>query len=115
MNKEQITFLMDAGYTIEEIMQMPRQQDPKPDPKPEPQPDPKPDPKPDPQLEPKPDPKTDPQPDPRIDQLTSAVSALTQLIQAQNIKGVPFGAPQPDRSVDDILAEIINPPQTTKK
>ena len=97
MNKEQITFLMGAGYTLEEIMQMQTSQ-PAPDPKPDPQP--------------APDPKPDPQPDQsaQIQQLSAAVAQLTQLVQKQNVIGMQFGSPEPERSVDDILAEIINPP-----
>lgn len=105
MNKEQITFLMDAGYTLEEIMQMQIPQ-PAPDPKPEQpaQPDPKP------EQPAEPDPKPKPDQSSQIQQLSAAVAQLTQLVQKQNIGGMQFGSPQPDRTVDDILAEIINPP-----
>lgn len=99
MNKEQITFLMNAGYSLDEIMQMQPAPDPEPDPKPDPQPDPKPDPK----------PAQNDQSE-QIQQLTAAVANLTQLVQKNNITGMQFGSPQPDRTVDDILAEIINPP-----
>ena len=94
MNKEQITFLMNAGYSLDEIMQM---QNPSHDP----QPDPQPAQPPDPQLN---------QTEQQIRQLTQAVADLTALVQKNNITGMQFGAPQPERSVDDILAEIINPP-----
>ena len=99
MNKEQITFLMNAGYSLDEIMQMQNpSHDPQPDPEQAPQPE---------------DPKPVPQPsdqDRQIQQLTKAVADLTQLVQKNNITGMQFGPPQPDRTVDDILAEIINPP-----
>ena len=99
MNKEQITFLMNAGYSLDEIMQMQNpSHDPQPDPEQAPQPE---------------DPKPVPQPsdqDRQIQQLTKAVADLTQLVQKNNITGLQFGPPQPDRTVDDILAEIINPP-----
>ena len=94
MNKEQITFLMNAGFSMDEIMQM---QNPSHDPQPAPQPDPEPAPQPSDQ-------------DRQIQQLTQAVMDLTQLVQKNNINGMQFGSPQPDRTVDDILAEIINPP-----
>lgn len=104
MNKEQITFLMNAGYSLDEIMQM---QNPSPNPQPAPQPDPEPAPQPDPQPEPAQQPN---QTEQQIRQLTQAVADLTALVQKNNITGMQFGAPQPERSVDDILAEIINPP-----
>ena len=103
MNKEQITFLMNAGYSLDEIMQM---QNPSHDPQPAPRPDPEPAPAPE-------DPKPAQQPnqtDQQIRQLTQAVTDLTALVQKNNITGMQFGSPQPERSVDDILAEIINPP-----
>lgn len=99
-SKAQITFLLNNGFSLDEIMQM---QDP--------QPDPKPDSKPEPQPDPKPDPKPEPQPDPQITSVLTAVNQLISTIQGANINGMQFGSPQPDRSVDDILAEIINPPQ----
>lgn len=102
MNKEQITFLMNAGYSLDEIMQM---QQPAPDPKPDPEPAPAPDPTPDPAPAP-----VNTEQNAQIQQLSAAVAQLTQLVQRQNIGGMQFGSPQPDRTVDDILAEIINPP-----
>lgn len=106
MNKEQITFLMNAGFSMDEIMRM---QNPSHDPQPAPQPDPQPDPQPEPQPDPQPAPQPN-QTDQQIRQLTQAVADLTALVQKNNITGMQFGAPQPERSVDDILAEIINPP-----
>lgn len=103
MNKEQITFLLNAGFSMDEIMQM---QNPSHDPQPAPQPDPEPAPQPD-KPEPAPQPSDQ---DRQIQQLTQAVMDLTQLVQKNNINGMQFGSPQPDRTVDDILAEIINPP-----
>lgn len=103
MNKEQITFLMNAGFSMDEIMQM---QNPSHDPQPAPQPAPQPDPEPAPQ----PAPQQPNQTEQQIRQLTQAVADLTALVQKNNITGMQFGSPQPERSVDDILAEIINPP-----
>jgi outer membrane biosynthesis protein TonB len=104
VNKEQITFLMTVGFSMDEIMQM---QNPSHDPQPAPQPDPEPAPQPDPQPEPAQQPN---QTEQQIRQLTQAVADLTALVRKNNITGMQFGAPQPERSVDDILAEIINPP-----
>jgi hypothetical protein len=100
MNKEQINFLLQAGYSIAEIMQM--QPASAADPAPTPAADP----------EPTPAPAADPEPaaDPTTTALLTAVPQLTQAVQLGNIRGTGFPAPQPDRTVEDILGEIINPP-----
>lgn len=104
-SKEQITFLMSSGFSLDEIMQMqaPSQPDPEPQPvekpvetveKPAPQPEP----------------RLDPGQNSQLEQLITQNQQLIQMIQRQNINGIQFGNPQPERTVDDILAEIINPP-----
>lgn len=104
-SKEQITFLMSSGFSLDEIMQMqaPAQPDPEPQPvekpvetveKPAPQPEP----------------RLDPGLTSQLEQLHTSLYQLVNAIQKQNINGIQFGSPQPERSVDDILAEIINPP-----
>ena len=112
MNKEQITFLMNAGYSLDEIMQMQKPEQPAPQPEQPEQPE---QPSPQPEQPEQPSPQPDPKPaqndqSEQIQQLTAAVANLTQLVQKNNITGMQFGPPQPDRTVDDILAEIINPP-----
>ncbi len=106
-SKEQITFLMSSGFSLDEIMQMqaPAQ--------PEPQPDPQPVENPVENVEtpaPQPEPRLDPGQNSQLEQLQTSISQLVNAIQKQNINGIQFGSPQPDRTVDDILAEIINPP-----
>ena len=96
MNKEQINFLISAGYSIEEIMQM--------------QPAPAADPTPAPAPGADPEPAPEPAEDPTTAALLAAVQQLTQAVQLGNIRGTGFPAPQPDRTVEDILGEIINPP-----
>lgn len=98
MTKEQVAFLMKQGFTVEEIMGLSQPQE---EPKPTPQKDP---PAPE---EPKPAPDMSAQ----IAALTGAVDNLTQLVQNGNIGGISFGNPPQDRTADDILAEIINPPK----
>jgi len=100
MTKEQINFLLSTGYSLDEIMQM--QPAPAEDPKPAPAEDPKP--------APAEDSKPAPAADPTSAALLAAVQQLTQAVQLGNIRGTGFPAPQPDRTVDDILGEIINPP-----
>ena len=106
MNKEQINFLISAGYSIEEIMQM--QPAPAADPTPAPAPGADPEPAPAPGADPEPAPE--PAEDPTTAALLAAVQQLTQAVQLGNIRGTGFPAPQPDRTVEDILGEIINPP-----
>ena len=109
MTKEQIGFLMQSGFSLDEIMQM--QAPVQPDP--EPQPDPQPVENPVENVEtpaPQPEPRLDPGHNSQLEQLITQNQQLIQMIQKQNINGIQFGNPQPDRTVDDILAEIINPP-----
>lgn len=109
-SKEQITFLMSSGFSLDEIMQM--QAPAQPDPQPAPQPVENP-------VEtvenpaPQPEPRLDPGQNSQLEQLITQNQQLIQLIQMiqrNNINGIQFGNPQPERTVDDILAEIINPP-----
>ena len=111
MNKEQINFLISAGYSIEEIMQM--QPEPAADPAPAPVPAADPEPAPEPAADPGPAPA--PAADPTTAALLAAVQQLTQAVQLGNIRGTGFPAPQPNRTVEDILCEIINPPTYQKK
>ena len=104
-SKEQITFLMSSGFSLDEIMQMqaPAQPDPEPQPVEKP-------------VEtvenpaPQPEPRLDPGQNSQLEQLISQNQQLIQMIQRNNINGIQFGNPQSERTVDDILAEIINPP-----
>lgn len=110
-SKEQITFLMSSGFSLDEIMKM--QAPAQPEPEPEPQPGENPvetvD-NPAPQPAPQPEPRLDPGQNSQLEQLISQNQQLIQMIQRNNINGIQFGNPQPERTVDDILAEIINPP-----
>lgn len=111
MNKEQINFLLQAGYSIAEIMQM--QPAPAADPEPAPAPAVDPEPAPAPAADPEPAPA--PAADPTTAALLAAVQQLTQAVQLGNIRGAGFPPPQPDRTVEDILGEIINPPTVHSK
>ena len=109
MTKEQIGFLMQSGFSLDEIMKMQAPAQPDPEPQPDPQPVENP-------LEnvekpaPQPEPRLDPGQNSQLEQLITQNQQLIQMIQRQNINGIQFGNPQPERTVDDILAEIINPP-----
>lgn len=104
---------MSSGFSLDEIMQM--QTPAQPDPQPEPQPQPVENPvdpveNPAPQPAPQPEPRLDPGQNSQLEQLIMQNQQLIQMIQRNNINGIQFGNPQPERTVDDILAEIINPP-----
>ena len=113
MNKEQIEFLLNAGFSMEEIMN--RFSAPAPEPAPAPAPAPEPAPAPAPAPEPAPAPAPAPAPLPEsmaaIERTMNEIAAMlrTGALAAQ------FGPPTPDRSVTDILAEVINPPRKNKE
>lgn len=108
-SKEQITFLMSSGFSLDEIMQMQAPAQPEPEPQPVENPVETVD-NPAPQPAPQPEPRLDPGQNSQLEQLISQNQQLIQMIQRNNINGIQFGNPQPERTVDDILAEIINPP-----
>ena len=99
MNKEQIEFLLNAGFSMEEIMERFSAPDPAPAPAPTP--------------EPTPAPAPDPLPASMaaIERTMNEIAAMlrTGALAAQ------FGPPTPDRGVSDILAEVINPPRRNAK
>ena len=111
-SKEQITFLMSSGFSLDEIMQMQAPSQPEPQPvenpvetvdNPAPQPDPDPAPAPRPAV-----------PQDGTAQILQALAGLTQAVQMQNIRQVGFGAPPEQRDVNQVLGEIINPPRPNK-
>lgn len=98
---DQIAQLTAAGYSLDEILGSGQ-------PQPETQPAPQPEPQPEPQPAPQPDPQPAPQPDPQS-ALISKLDELIQQVRTANIRGTGFPAPQPETSVEDVLARIINP------
>ena len=109
MNKEQIEFLLDAGFSMEEIMS--RFSDPAPSPAPAPTPEPTPAPAPEPTPAPAPEPTPAPASMAAIERTMNEIAAMlrTGALAAQ------FGPPTPERGVSDILAEVINPPRRNAK
>ena len=97
MNKEQIEFLLNAGFSMEEIMERFSAPDPAPAPEPAPAPVPAPEPTPASMA--------------AIERTMNEIAAMlrTGALAAQ------FGPPTPDRGVSDILAEVINPPRRNVK
>ena len=109
MNKAQIEFLLNAGFTMEEIMG--RFSAPAPAPEPTPAPAPEPSPAPAPEPTPAPAPEPLPASMATIERTMNEIAAMlrTGALAAQ------FGPPTPERGVSDILAEVINPPRRNAK
>ena len=113
MNKEQIEFLLNAGFSMEEIMTRFSTPAPSPvivsGPCPPPAPDPAPAPEPPPAPAPAPDPL--PASMAAIERTMNEIAAMlrTGALAAQ------FGPPTPERGVSDILAEVVNPPRRNVK
>ena len=107
MNKAQIEFLLNAGFSMDEIME--RFSTPEPAPAPAPAPEPAPAPAPEPAPAPTPD--TFPASMAAIENTMNEIAAMlrTGALAAQ------FGPPTPERGVNDILAEVVNPPRRSTK
>lgn len=100
-SKEQIAFLMQNGFTVDEIMKMSAPQEaPVEIPAPAPQEAPVETPAPAP---------VQAATDDRVDKLVGTVENLVRMMQTNNINSMQFGSPVPDRTADDVVAEIINP------
>lgn len=108
----EIAQLHAAGYPLDDILAF-NAGSPEPDPQPAPQPEPEPHPQPEPQPQPQPQPE--PQPSGQ-DAMLAKLDELIQKIQTANIRGTGF--PGPDngqRTAEQVLASIINPPDKTGK
>ena len=111
MNKAQIEFLLNAGFSMEEIME--RFSAPAPEPTPAPAPSPEP--------TPAPAPSPEPTPAPAPDQLPASMAAIERTMNEiaamlrTGALAAQFGPPTPERGVSDILAEVINPPRRNVK
>ena len=107
MNKEQIEFLLNAGFSMEEIIT--RFSAPAPAPAPEPTPAPAPAPTPEPSPAPRPAP---------LPASMAAIARTMNEIAAMLRTGAlaaQFGPPTTDRGVSDILAEVIKRPRRNAK
>ena len=114
MNYEQISKLIDAGFTKDEIMQLARDE-PLQKPEPEPQPEPEPEPQPGPEKEKASEPEPQPEPDSQIgDRLTSiekSIADLMKAFQSENLKKdqIRTTAQTLQEKTDAIMASIIRP------
>lgn len=106
MNKEEIEFLMSNGFTLTEIMTMQKKpSDPKPEePKPE---------EPEKESENVSGTRSDnekPEEKPNeTAELKKEIAELKQLIQKQNIRNAQQPYAEPERTIEDIFNELINP------
>ena len=106
MKIDDIIALAKAGFTMEQIGELNRilaQPEPAPAPQPEPAPAPQPEPAPAPQPEPAKD----------YQKIFEELTGIKQAIQQGNIGSDSFT--KPTRTVDDILADVINPPRKGDK
>ena len=106
MKIDDIIALAKAGFTIEQIGELNRIS---------PQPKPAPAPQPEPATAPQPKPAPAPQPEPAKDyqKIFEELTGIKQAIQQGNIGADSFTKPQ--RTTDDILADLINPPKKGDK
>lgn len=106
MTFEDILSLAKAGYTKDDISRLTQAADPKPDPEKKAQDNP-------PEKAPE-SPAPAPAGDPAMTAMQAQIDALKQMMQINNMLTVNQNAPK-ERTIDDIFAEIINPPMPDKK
>lgn len=107
MTIQDIINLANAGYTKEDIAKLTQAADPQPVPENKPQASP-------PEKAPEKTPTPAPAEDPAITAMKTQIDALKQMMQINNMLTVNQEAPK-QRTVDDIFAEIINPPVLNKE
>jgi outer membrane biosynthesis protein TonB len=114
MKIDDIIALAKAGFTMEQIGELNRiLAQPEPEPAPKPKPEPAPKPKPEPVPEPEPAPAPQPYPAKDYQKIFEELTGIKQAIQHGNIGADSFTKPQ--RTTDDILADLINPPRKGDK
>jgi hypothetical protein len=106
MTFEDIISLAKAGYTKDDISRLTQAADPQPDPEKKAQENP-------PEKAPE-SPAPAPAGDPAMTALQAQIDALKQMMQINNMLTVNQNVPK-ERTIDDIFAEIINPPMPDKK
>ena len=117
MDLTQVTKLIEAGFTAQEIREMMQgtQQDPQPEPQPEPEP------KPEPETKPEPEPQPDPHPDQTEQRLTNIennISSLLKAIQESNVrKDTLLGGNTKSMQelTNDAMNALINPTKEEHK
>lgn len=109
---EQIITLSDKGFSPEQIVKLTGEEIPEPVPEPVPEPEPEPAP------EPTPEPAPDPAPEngslssvlnEAIKSFSAEVAEMRKALQASNIRNIIRDDVPPEKSADDVLAELIHP------
>lgn len=108
MEKRELAFLLQSGFTVAEIMAIVNPSDQTEAPASDPAPAPEPEPEPAPVQAPAAQPAGD-------SAVLAAIENLTKTIQAGNIRAGGFEPPMPERTAEQVLANIINPPGLTGK
>ena len=109
MDLNQVTKLIEAGFTAQEIREMMQgtQQDPQPEPQPEPETKPEPQPEPETKPEPQPD-----QTEQRLTNIETSISSLLKAIQESNLRNDTqpgAGTKSMQELTDAAMAALINP------
>ena len=109
MDLTQVTKLIEAGFTAQEIREMMQgtQQDPQPEPQPEPETKPEPEPQPETKPEPQPD-----QTEQRLTNIETSISSLLKAIQESNLRNDTqpgAGTKSMQELTDAAMASLINP------
>ena len=108
MTIQDILDLAKAGYTKDDIAKLTQAADPQPDPGKKTQADP-------PEKAPDKTPSPAPAEDPAMSALQAQIDSLKQMMQINNMLTVNQQNTPKQRTVDDIFAEIINPPVLNKE
>ena len=108
MTIQDIIELAKAGYSKEDIAKLTQAADPQPDPAKKAQADP-------PEKAPEKTPTPAPAEDPAVAAMQAQIDALKQMMQINNMLTVNQQNAPKQRTVDDIFAEIINPPVLNKE
>lgn len=106
MTFQDILDLAKAGYTKDDIAKLTQAADPQPAAENKPEANP-------PEKAPEKTPTPAPAEDPALTAMQAQIDALKQMMQINNMLTVNQEAPK-TRTVDDIFAEIINPPVLNK-
>jgi DNA-binding transcriptional MerR regulator len=107
MELTQVTKLLDAGFTADEIREMMQGTQPEPQPEPETKPEPQPEPETKPEPEPQPD-----QTEQRLTNIENNISSLLKAIQESNLRNDTqpgAGTKSMQELTDAAMAALINP------
>ena len=117
MNYSEVTKLLDAGFTVDEIRGMMGSNPQNPQDNPQPAPE-QPEQLPEPDTVVQPVPQPTPEQEEKFSQLSQSIEKLIKTIQVSNLQNRSFDTPEtPDinKQVDSIMAGIIRPEHEKQK